>query len=814
MFLYADPRACPACRAPLPYGSTECPACAVPLTGELVGQAFAALQRVDGLVARLREQARVPVAVGAPAPQAAQAPPIWQAPPTAPGGERRGLSAASVPRILLSLGALCLLVAAAVFLAVAWTLLDVHGRTLVLIGTTALAGTLAAVVARRGLRAGAESFATVALGLVAVDVVGARNAGWLGEPGWAAFLLVIGLAVAVPAAASAVLARRTTVRRLLAPEIAFALAVVVATVGIAGLPPLGLDAGQLGALLGAAGATTLAGLLRLRWATRAAAVVTVGWWLVLVIRGVDRLPYDLSFADVWLSGAIWVLLVAALLPVPVALLRSLPLAARVAAASASVAVGTGALTLVSYDESGTVVSVVELAVVAAALLVGLRLAGAWRVVVVAPSAVAGLALSVSGFGLLAVAVEALLDIRVWGEDLTAGVGVPDLAWSWPLLLPAAGLAVLAAGWLAARCALAVSGRAVLAWAVPVAIAGLTLVPALYGVPRWAALAALAVGIGASVAVAVVTTRLEPLAASAVLGLLLLVGSLADPWSTATTLGLLTALAAVALLRRDPLVSAVGGAVLPLSGSGFLWTVQHLADVPEPWRGVSVLVALGLFLLARPGLLREVPAYVAGALTVMACVGQPDGLAQGWLAVHLTIAGAALTAVSLLHEHRRGVGWGGLALLTAAQWVRLEQLGVETVEAYTLPLGAVLLGIGLLRLRTSDVSSTRALGAGLSLALVPTLLQVLLDPVSMRAVLLGVACAASLGVGAAMRWSAPLVAGATVGALVVLREAQHAAVLPQWVVIGLVGLVLTVVGITWEQRLAEIRAAAGYVRRLR
>jgi hypothetical protein len=147
-------------------------------------------------------------------------------------------------------------------------------------------------------------------------------------------------------------------------------------------------------------------------------------------------------------------------------------------------------------------------------------------------------------------------------------------------------------------------------------------------------------------------------------------------------------------------------------------------------------------------------------------------------------------------------------------VRLEQLDVDQVEAYTLPLALVLLGVGLVQMYRSEVSSRAALSAGLGLALGPSLLVALVEPVSLRALLLGLACLLLVGEGVWLRWSAPLVAGATVGVVLVLREAAYAQVVPQWVVIGLVGTVLTVVGVTWERRLAELRAAAGYVRRLR
>ena len=91
------------------------------------------------------------------------------------------MSAASVPKILLGLGALCLLVAALVFLAVAWAEMGMGGRTAVLVGLTATAGGLCAWLTTKGLRAGAESFVAVALGLLTLDIFGADSAGWLGS---------------------------------------------------------------------------------------------------------------------------------------------------------------------------------------------------------------------------------------------------------------------------------------------------------------------------------------------------------------------------------------------------------------------------------------------------------------------------------------------------------------------------------------------------------------------------------------------------------------------------------------------------------
>jgi len=92
--------------------------------------------------------------------------------------------------------------------------------------------------------------------------------------------------------------------------------------------------------------------------------------------------------------------------------------------------------------------------------------------------------------------------------------------------------------------------------------------------------------------------------------------------------------------------------------------------------------------------------------------------------------------------------------------------------------------------------------------------VLAEPVTARAVWLGAGCLALVLAGVRLRWSGPLLVGAAAGGLEVVREATYATVVPQWVLIALVGTVLTVIGVTWEQRLRDLRLAAGYVRGLR
>src|SRR3546814_398528 len=156
--------------------------------------------------------------------------------------------------------------------------------------------------------------------------------------------------------------------------------------------------------------------------------------------------------------------------------------------------------------------------------------------------------------------------------------------------------------------------------------------------------------------------------------------------------------------------------------------MHLAGIDVEWRAAPILVILGAWstLAARPA--REVPAVVAGLVATcfsLAMTGQTDGAqasgvasVQSWLAIDLTVAGVLAAITALVNPSRRRFGWVSLGLLTLAQWVRLQQVGVETVEAYTLPLALVLLTVGALMMARGPIGSFRAIGSGLILALGP------------------------------------------------------------------------------------------------
>jgi hypothetical protein len=383
----------------------------------------------------------------------------------------------------------------------------------------------------------------------------------------------------------------------------------------------------------------------------------------------------------------------------------------------------------------------------------------------------------------------------------------------PLLL-AVGVAALvgAVAALARRTAtLLVAGGALVA----VSVVG-TL--ALYPVPLWAVTAGLA-AIGAALLADAVrrTDSLGPLESGA--GGVVLVAALtvAVPSPGLTTVVAALCVAGAAAVRwrgAFPTAAEAAGLLLPLAAGGLVWSGLATAGVAPEWRALPVLVLVGLLAIVLPEIEVEIGSALAALVAATGSVAVAGDTSTS-LALHLTVAGVLVTASSLVHTHRRYLGWPGGALLAAATWVRLADLGVEAPEAYTLPSAAALLILGIVRLRRDETTpTTQALGPGLVLATVPSLLWVLIDPVTPRAVLLGAGCLALVLIGVRLRWSAPLVVGSVVGALLVLRElAPYAGAVPQWALIGIAGTLLTVVGITWEHRMRDARYAAGYLRRL-
>ena len=833
MRTYADPTRCPDCSAALAAGASRCDHCGLVLTGPLGQQLFGTLLEADRLLGLMRS-----ASVTAPAVTVG-APPV-PAPPRTPV-----LRGASVPRILLALGALCLLVAAVVFLVVTWSVMGVGGRTLTLVALTVTGGALTAWAARSDLRGAVEALGLVTLGLVTLDLLGARDAGWLGDPSTSTFLAVLGLVMYAAALGAAYALRRSPAAGFTAGEVVAALAALVAGIGLAGgdwadSMPI------LVAVLVAAALTALPGVLRRAadgtgWlvALVGTATVTTVFWSALVLVGLDDVSQDPTLRSVWLELDGWPLVAAGLLALAVAALRSVSLPLRLAAANLGVLVLTVVAIVPAFDGSTTApaLALAAVAVVMAALATTAR--GPWGLSSM-------LATVSAGAGMVIVLVQLVTTagargVRAAGEAWAAPADLrlpslpsePDIGAPWlvpvlvvALLAAAVGVVHLAATDTAAQIRVR---RWLPLTGVVVAVLTLVTTLALYPTPVWVVLAlllALAAGLSAY------ALRADHAAATAVAGVVLLV-ALAQS-AAAELLTAVAALVAVLLAGAHHLfgvrrvITEASAVALAAAVALLCWATGALVDAAGSWTalvGLLVLAALGIGRGYLPERLVRAPGRVgleAGALAAalpLALAGLTDyGVDQAiWGAAYLTVAGTAVSLVALLHHDRREVGWLGGLLLVLASWVRLGDLGVEEPEAYTLPAAVALLVVGLLQLRREpDLSTFRALGAGLGLALVPSLLWALEDPISLRALLLGLATLALVVAGALQRWAAPLVAGTLVGALLVVREAAPwiGEAVPRWGLIGLAGALLIAMGVTWERRLRDAQTVVGYVRGLR
>lgn len=818
MTRYADPSRCPDCQAPIPSAPGSCPSCGLPLAGPVAASLFVTLQQADRLLTQLRTTpVTAPVPVPGTAPSTAPMPPY----PMRAGGAapRRGLSGVSVPRILLTLGALCLLVAALTFLAVAWSWLGVGGRTAVLVGLTAVAGATSAWALHGRLRAAAEALGVVALGLLLLDVVGADDAGWLGSLSTSGLVVVAGIVLGTVSLAAALLARG----RLVGPQVIGAAAWWAVVAGAADLSDHLATSFALGcaALLALAVAGRWARLRVFPWLALAAAAT---WGVPLVGIGVERMVQHESLRGLWVEHAGWPTVAAALLVAAPLLALSTRAWARIVFGGAAALLLTVTAAFPALDESTTQAAAWFLVPVAAWSLVALTVPAHWRAVAIPPMVGAAL-----------VPAAILLDLGGWVVDNAVGdpwtapasASIPDVSTSaHPALLvvgtAVAALAVVALcrvlgwrwparadlGFLVAALAVAATGT-LAAYPVPVAVVAGCLTVISCALVGWATL----------------DTRGRA-DAVAVLGVVGLLGSFAVAWVSVglTALVLTAAAAALAWLwwraGTEP-ARTVGAALLPVAVGGLLWTVGELTGLDEPWRAIPVLVVVGALAVWRARLPLELGAVLTAVVAGLASVGsgfeQTESRGLTALAVVLTLSGAATVVSSLVNEDRRLLAWPGGLLLAMATWVRLYDLGVTQPEAYTLPSAVALVLVGLWHLRRHPTASTLlALGPGLTLATVPSLLRVLVDdPVSLRALLLGLACLLLVMVGTRLHWTAPLIVGAVVGGLLVLREAgPYAAQVPSWLLIAAAGTTLTVVGITWERGVRDLRRGAAYLARLR
>jgi hypothetical protein len=352
------------------------------------------------------------------------------------------------------------------------------------------------------------------------------------------------------------------------------------------------------------------------------------------------------------------------------------------------------------------------------------------------------------------------------------------------------------------------------------VATAAVLPIVYGADFWPSMAVLVVAALVLLAGARVwghdSLLVLGLALLAIMRLFAYSDPLADP--LAWTLIALTALAWAVPERREMVRAGflVAAGLFALLGAT-QWLI--FAGVPRPFHGLVIVVIGSLGLLGSQMLHASVlTRAVAEGLSVtwaVAGLAMAEG-SPSHRALELTVLGVAAGSTAYLSEDRRAAGWVSGLLLTGASWIRLADNNVQTVEWYTVPAAVALLLYGIRRLRHDPRESTwRCLGPGMLLALTPSLWLALDEPISWRGLFVGFASVSLVALGVQVRLAAPFAVGVVATGLLALRNIWPvAAFIPRWSLLFLVGGVLLGVGLTWESRVNDVRAAGGFVRGLR
>lgn len=841
---YADATRCPDCRAAL-EGRLQCAVCGFDVESPEVREIWGHLEQIDELVAAARARTAVPPAPRvAPAPETPPAPQVAPPPfpflaPAGPGQPSvpvtAGLSAGSV---ILGLGAALLVLAAVIFVSFAWSVVGVGGRAGILALLTAVVGVAGGWALRRGLRGSTEALWLVFAGFVSADWFAACGLGLFGLDGLSGWQVAVPwwVLLSITSAAVGATSRRLADHPVVTLEVVAGVALlpVVATMGEA-LGDVGVRAFWLLAIITvlASAVAVVAQLLWQRvWSVIAAVTGAALGTAMLAAAVVEATAHTEPGEYIGQAHGLPLLLVTVAAGV-VAVWR--------AARAAAVAVTTLLVTLLvalpvsdPLEGQAWFVWLTVVVVVVASLRLSGRIGGGG----------VGAGLLIGG-GTIAVLV-----VLGWTSGLTPLLATLGESLRGPRDLP----------FLVGTRDVTTDGRLV-PWAAHVGGAGL--VTTLVIVTRWPHETArrharqLLVVAGLVAATTVVALLAEVGAPVVALGLAVVVVGLAlalvgrwcgTPWELVGAL--VVALAPVLVVPTwDGVVVAAAVSLLLLllmavvrrsqvfvasvaTFAAALWSVLltvlavNHPDVDLAIRpAVSIVLAVALLLVVvgtglqqppvawRPGLPPEGVGAVTTVVALLAGIGTQDA---AWLAAWCTGAGVTALAIGLLVPRRRWVRWVGTGLLGLAWILRLAASDVTTVEAYTLPFALVALTVAVLALRRdASLGTFAALGGGLALALVPSTLVALADPVSLRALLVGVVALALVGVGLALRWQAPFVLGAGALLLVAVVElAPYGWGLPRWVLIGGAGLLLLIGGITWEDRVRDGRAAARFVRSMR
>lgn len=811
MRTYANPALCPDCDAPT-TGGDHCTTCGLPLSGPLASRLLWLLSEADAVLGQLRTQA-------AGAPERDEPSEVRTGTPRPVVDPARRLSASAV---LLMLGALCLVVAAVVFVAVAWGSLSLSSRTLILVAVTGVAFATAAIFTGRRLPASAEAVWSISWLLWGLDMVAARTTGLFGlsELGLSPFLTLTGALLAVPATAAAAWSRSHAGRTLVSAALA-ALAGLTSVLVAADLSWSHRIGWFLAVTVPIAAAAAVAyERLRLHVVSAGVVAATVTVFTALWCDALASVWTEPDLTAVWGSGALALSAVTVVYAVSAgaaALGRSHGhVAVPAAVVLAGVQVASWALAPAWHRSWEAAVVVLALATVGCAAT-GWLAASDWNRGLSALGWLGATVLAVASLPWVASIATTIwaTAVPVWRAELGVRLeaGAPFLGGAWwaaSLSWATVGVVLLLGKW-RSRWVRHLGTAVVVSAAMPPLFSHDF--PAVVVVLVMLAVAATALMLG------VWREQLAALAAGA--AVLAIACALALP---AASLSALTwgvgavCLAGLATGARSSVVAKVAAGAGCLLGFG---AVLALLDVTAaPWRttvGVTVGIVAALAISAQWRALERVrPALEIAAIGLAAF---PLGLAvlrdADWVSIVLTVLGAAAVAVSLLATDRRPVAIAGGVLLNLALWVRLGSADVEVVEAYTLPAGVVLVALGLWSFLRRPVASQATLLPGLLLCTTPSLPMAFTEPGSLRGLLLGLAGLVLLGAGVRWRVAAPFCVGAGVVALLAVAHlTPYAAALPRWVLLAAAGIGLLVAGVTWERRVRDLRSAVQYVSALR
>jgi hypothetical protein len=776
----------------------------------------------------------------------------------------------SVPAILLALGSTCLVVAAIVFIAVSWSGLNIGIKALILAAVTAFLAAGAAVAASRNLRATTESLSVAASSMLVVNLVAARGYGLLEldslHPG--SFATIFGLVLAVPGVVAAVAARMTPLGKLVGEQIFAVIGLGVSLLGLAAIWEYNPVILQILAVLALSGIALIAQRFNLSVLKFGAAAQSLLSWVALLSLGLWDAFTHPSASELWLhSEALGLVSAAALSAATTATPR---LMRELAVLSATTACGIVLLLIWIPPANASVTSSV-LALVGGTILLA-ALGKLINDAVMRPPVHVGVN---EGRPIIATSVqptsgpasEPATGVRpvrgsgeshspialIWrdGAKIAAGIGCLPLALLVIAFLGSAATVALNFAdvwqfspmdelphrlgdgaippWLAAIAAVGVGivlligfpgvpiARSSASWLVAAGVTSAVILSAPLAI-------ALIIGIGfagAAYGLGRVRDDGQFLTASllpAVLFGLLAMQSTATHLMTWLVLAVLSVVVVVTARQRAVADVACVLGVVTILGSFYPGAeLLHLSigsGAVGCAAGVIALMTVAQFVVhtrrrpCRPWI--EGAAAAMGTLSFFIATPRADQLTI----VLLLLAAAAIVA-SLLSQDRRWLFWVGQVLGLLVTWQRLFIDNVLIVEAYTLPAAAIILAAGFWRRHQHpDTHSYVALSPGLIAATVPSLLLALVDPASTRGALIAVACIALIVWGAALRQAAPLVVGAIEMALLLLGNVTPVAqAAPRWISIAVVGVALLATGITWEQRIADMKSAARYVRQL-